>query len=168
MNQQPKHFILFAPLLGLVMTSALAGCAPPDNSSASAVAAVDPVPEDNAGSERPSSGDDIAIGGTGWLSIGTDGAVLTTHLDADGTYRDYRNGEFLYVGSWERREDRRLCFVPRETNLYGACWELDDAGGSRGVNATNEAGRTIQLKRVAYRPPEVEAAEADPDSQTGA
>lgn len=108
------------------------------------------------------STEQVAMAGTGWLAIGADESVYTTQFDADGTYRDYRNGEFVQQGEWQRREDGRLCFTPADETTLGACWEtkgLKDDGTMRALDAD---GRAIELRRVTYLPPAArEAAEGD-------
>ena len=124
----------------------------------SAEAPSDP-PADQGSPER------IAMAETGWLTIGRDGSVHTTQFDADGTYRDYRNGEFLQSGTWRRREDGLLCFTPASQDRLGACWEtkgLEDDGTMRALDAD---GRTIQLRRVSYLPPKASEAEAGEEEE---
>ncbi|MEE4204850.1 MAG: hypothetical protein V2I39_01065 [Erythrobacter sp.] len=102
----------------------------------------------------------LAMAETGWLTVGRDGSVFTTQFDADGTYRDYRNGEFVQSGTWRRREDGLLCFSPAEQDRLGTCWEtrgLDEDGTMR---ALDPDGRAIELRRVSYLPPAA-AEEAD-------
>ena len=61
----------------------------------------------------------IPMAGTAWLTVGTDGAVQTTLIDADGRYRDMRNGELFGEGTWQLLPNGTICFEP-ETGV-GAC-----------------------------------------------
>lgn len=108
---------------------------------------------DQGGGTGDNTGDNevIAMAGTGWLTIGNDGAVQTTFLDSDGRYRDFRNGELLAEGGWERAPDDRLCFEPDAGR--GACWvtKAPDADGS--ILVTDADGKSVEIKRVAYIAP---------------
>lgn len=114
------------------------------------------------------SSERIAMAETGWLTIGRNGAVYTTQFDADGSYRDYRNGEFLQSGSWRRREDGLLCFTPSAQERFGACWEtqgLEDDGTMRALDAD---GGAIELRRVTYLPPKAIEGEGSGATEDGA
>ena len=94
---------------------------------------------------------------TAWLTVGTDGAVQTTLIDAEGRYRDMRNGELFGEGTWQQRPNGTICFEP-ETGV-GACWETETTGDDGTLKAVNGDDRRIELKRVTYTPPET--AESD-------
>lgn len=91
--------------------------------------------------------------GTAWRTNGEDGAVFSTYLDEDGTYRDMKNGQPLQQGSWEALEGDRICFTPDAEDRSGECWETEvpDANGT--MRATSDKGRTIELRRIAYVAP---------------
>ena len=118
------------------------------NSSSDSADAGDTAEE---ASDATGSSDTLAMAETGWLTVGTDGAVQTTFFDAGGRYRDLRNGNLLSEGNWQQRPDGALCFEP-DAGL-GACWTTssDEDGGT--VIATNGDGKRIEIKRVTYVAP---------------
>lgn len=142
------------PSLAILTALALAGCA--DNAEDSATANSDPAPEAGATPETtPSPDTDITVAESGWLTVGTDGAVQTTFFDPDGRYRDLRNGEPFGEGAWEQRPDGKVCFEPDSGR--GACWETDQADENGEAKATNGDGKSIVIKQITYlAPPEVE------------
>lgn len=93
---------------------------------------------------------------TGWRVRGEDGAVYTTYLDADGSYRDFKNGDPLQVGTWEERVDGKLCFTPEEEGRIGECWALKPLDSDGMMQPVSDAGKTIDLRQVTYLPPEGE------------
>ncbi|WP_407875644.1 hypothetical protein [Qipengyuania nanhaisediminis] len=115
------------------------------DSAASTPAAEQPPTEEEAGTE-------IAMAGTAWLTVGTDGAVQTTFVDEDGRYRDFRNSEPFGQGSWEQRPDGTICFEPDSGT--GACWEIEPDGSETDIFATDSEGRRIDIKRITYAPPQ--------------
>jgi len=153
---RPRRLLWLAPLLLAACDGAevLSPAATATGSGESAETPSEPEAEEKS-PER------LAMAETGWLTIGRDGSVYTTQFDADGTYRDYRNGEFLQEGKWRRSEDGLLCFTPATQDRPGACWEtlgLEDDGTMRARDAD---GRAIQLRRVSYLPPETAANDED-------
>ncbi|EAQ28775.1 hypothetical protein NAP1_14288 [Erythrobacter sp. NAP1] len=105
----------------------------------------------------------LAVTDSGWLTVGTDGAVQTTFFDEGGRYRDLRNGAPFAQGSWEQRPDGTICFEP-DSGL-GACWETEAEDENGLVIATNGDGKSIEIKRVTYLPPPAEEeAEAESDA----
>ncbi|MHA7820848.1 MAG: hypothetical protein ACX930_14470 [Erythrobacter sp.] len=135
-----------------VAALALAGCTAAEEEGSSGGG--------DAGSEAgatpeptPTRDTDIAVSESGWLTVGTDGAVQTTFFDADGRYRDLRNGELFGEGNWQQRPDGKVCFEPDSGR--GACWETDAADENGEANATDGDGKTITIKRITYvAPPE--------------
>lgn len=101
--------------------------------------------------EPETQGRDISFSETAWLTVGTDGAVQTTFFDADGRYRDLRNGALTAQGGWERRGDGMLCFEPDTGS--GACWDTGPVDDKGEAIATDTAGMRIVIKRVAYIAP---------------
>jgi len=100
---------------------------------------------------------------TAWLSVSEEGVVYTTFLDPDGRYRDIRDGQIAYQGTWEQNASSELCFSP--DNAMGACWEHGAPGLDGVMRATNRAGRSIEVKRITYTP---RAAPAPSDAATDA
>ncbi|QIQ87276.1 hypothetical protein [Erythrobacter sp.] len=154
----PRHLFLIAPLL-LAACEGAEVLSPADTATGGggdgAEAAAEPQAEEQ-------SSEQVAMAGTGWLAVGADGSVYTTHFDADGTYRDYRNGEFVQQGEWQRREDGRLCFTPADEARLGACWETKGLKDDGTMRARDADGRAIELRRVTYLPP---AAEQSADAE---
>lgn len=89
---------------------------------------------------------------SGWLTVGADGGVQTTFLDADGRYRDLRNGEQVAQGSWQQRPDGSLCFEP-DTG-FGACWTIEPLEDDGSAIAVNGEGKRIEVRRVSYIGPD--------------
>lgn len=159
---RPRHLFLIAPLL-LAACEGAEVLSPADTASGGGgeEAPAEPQPEEQ-------SPEQVAMAGTGWLAIGADGSVYTTHFDADGTYRDYRGGEFVQQGEWQRREDGRLCFTPADEARLGACWETQGLQDDGTMRAQDADGRAIELRRVTYLPPATgEAGEGDKNGGDG-
>lgn len=96
--------------------------------------------------------------GTAWRSTAEDGARYTTYLDADGTYRDIRNGDPWQSGSWSYRDggkEPELCFTPDAENAVERCWKPGRMSDGT-MRAESDAGREIELERVDYFPPAAE------------
>ena len=140
----------------LIPMMLLASCsAPPEGG--------DSVEEEAAGAGQTasdSSGSDIVFAESGWLVVGEDGAVYTTMLDPDGTYRDFRDGEALDTGTWQKRDDGELCFTPAKEGRTGECWALGKLEEGGTVRATADSGLETILTRVAYNAPD-DSSEAD-------
>ena len=136
--------LLAVPALTLALT--LAGCTgePADGGGTSALSE-SPTPE-----AAPSSSE-LAVAQTGWLSIGADGAVQTTFFDADGRYRDLRNGEPFAQGGWEQRPDGSICFEPDEG--AGACWMTGAPDAAGEIIVTSTDGKAIAIRRITYMAP---------------
>lgn len=137
-------------ILSLIVALALSSCAAEgeESSSEDTVAA----PEAGATPEiEPPSDTDISVSESGWLTVGNDGAVQTTFFDADGRYRDLRNGEPFAEGSWEQRPDGRVCFEPDSGR--GDCWETDKADENGEASATNGDGKVVAIKQITYLAP---------------
>ena len=105
--------------------------------------------------------------GTAWRVSAEDGARYVTYLDAEGRYRDLRNGDPWQEGGWsleaapgDEEGQVLLCFQPEGDNVRERCWEtgkLDDGK----LIVTSGGGRRVQLEKVAYEAPQdAETAEA--------
>ena len=99
--------------------------------------------------------------GTAWRAVSEDGARFTTYLDADGTYRDLRNGDPYQTGGWNF-DGEEICFTPENENDRGDCWTpgvlRDDT-----VTMSRSDDFNIELEKVEYTPPE-DAAESDDEA----
>jgi hypothetical protein len=121
-------------------------------------------PEDEApGQLSPES---LAMAETAWLSVGEDGSVYTTYLDPDGKYRDTSNGEVVYAGEWDQNTQGQLCFNPDKGE--GVCWAHKSPGLNGVMRAKHPDGHAIELKRIAYVPPEEPSETAEESSEPGA
>ena len=100
-----------------------------------------------------------AFSATAWRALAADGARYTTYLDADGTYRDLRNGDPWQTGKWTHADSpqgRLLCFTPDHDNGVERCWEPGRMSEGA-MRAESETGLSIELERVEYSlPPEVD------------
>lgn len=152
MNARARNFALLAVSPAL----ALAACSPAsDGADASEADAA----SGEAAAQAPSA---LPLSESGWLTVGSDGAVQTTFFDANGRYRDLRNGVELAGGSWEQRTDGTICFEP-DAGL-GACWETMAPDENGTAIATNADGKSIAIKQVTYiAPPQSEDSEAETD-----
>ena len=130
---------------------ALAGCSPeaeeasdaPEDATAEASATPtgQPAPE--------------VFAATAWRVVAEDGARYTTMLDADGTYRDLRNGDPWQTGAWtysDGEQGKFLCFTPEDEGGVERCWEPGRMTGDT-MRATGDSGTNIELERVDYEPP---------------
>ena len=97
------------------------------------------------------SPESLVMAETAWLSVSSAGAVYTTFLDPDGRYRDLRDGQVVYTGSWEQNAASELCFTP-DTGR-GTCWRHGLPGLDGVMRATDRDGRAIEVKRISYAPP---------------
>lgn len=150
--------IILTAIVAVLGTMSVSACSESGGDGSDTTEATD-------GAEQSTSSEDssVTFSESGWLVVGEDGAVYTTMLDADGAYRDLRNGDPLYSGEWEKRDDNEVCFVPDEAGKAGDCWKLDDADKDGTVRATNSADRSIELRRISYVGPgeESDAAAAE-------
>jgi hypothetical protein len=154
--------MLFASIL------LLAGCNQPQEQGSDETAEVTPAQEADgeAGDTAPATGvdaeptpdatptpEELAMTGTAWRVVGEDGAIYTTFLDAEGEYRDMKNGDPWAEGTWERLADGRLCFTPSDEDRAGGCWSLGKHNTDGSMRVTSDAGREIELQQVTYLAP---------------
>ncbi len=149
--------------IALLEVAALAACSPPaDNatgtelggSGVSAVATASMEPKDAPVPD--------GFARTAWRVMAEDGARYTTYLDADGSYRDLRNGDPWHEGQWTYTtgDTPRLCLEPEGENAVERCWEPGPSDGDT-MEATGDDGRTIELERVEYVPVPDDADDAE-------
>ena len=133
---------------------ALSGCAAQEQDAAENPAlAVDSTAESKPEAESFDPAQMPAMSLTGWRVLGEDGAVYTTYFDADGSYRDFKNGEELQSGTWDERNDGQLCFTPAVEHRIGECWKLGMVGSDKIMTPVSDAGKTIELRQVTYIAP---------------
>ena len=134
--------------IGLVL--AMAGCSPrssaPDEGNTANTGASESAPA----SDAPLPSD---FTGTAWRSDGTDGARYTTYIDAQGRYRDWRDGQPWASGTWENSGNGAVCFTPDGDNVLRRCWQPDKMTADGTMTATAEDGHKIELTEVDYSPP---------------
>ena len=148
-----------ASLAALALCLPAMACAPEEEEQA------DPAAISEGEDAQPASDDTpqpahSEFSDTAWRVMAEDGARYVTYIDADGTYRDYRNGEPWQEGSWkfdpaEESSDGAdlLCFTPDAEDGSERCWEpgrlLDDE-----LIVTSGGGRRVALEKVTYVAPE--------------
>lgn len=159
-SQRLARLATLATLVG----SLSAGCTPdPGAEAAVAVAAgdVSSPSADASGPSEPAEPRDFA--GTAWRVVSDEGARFTTYLDADGTYRDLRNGDAYQQGSWTWNADgesRELCFEPDAESGINRCWSPGQMDGDTMI-VTGGENRRIEARRVDYIAPAVDEDEED-------
>lgn len=129
------------------------------------LAACTPTEEEPAVEPTESGGEEIAEGPEGspapdsfsetaWMVRAEDGARYVTQFDADGTYRDLRNGDPWQQGGWsfaEGPEGKQLCFKPKDEAGVERCWLPGRMKGDTMI-ARGPGDRRIELQRVEYEP----------------
>lgn len=158
MRLSPAMLALAAPA-----AFALSACTPESESGGEATAPSEP--SEAAQPEETTS--DLTLAESGWLVVGEDGAVYTTMLDPDGTYRDFRNGEALQSGEWEKRQADEVCFVPSDNGKAGDCWTLGSLERDNTVRATDSEDRPVELRKISYVGPGEGDGEEDGDQDSG-
>lgn len=151
-TEKPQPLARLTATCATVLMLTLAGCAAPSVPQTGSNAGT--TDEKEADAEQ--SARNLVMAESAWLSVSENGEVYTTFLDPDGRYRDLNAGELAFAGRWEQDADGQLCFAPDRGKAQ--CWEHDVPGADGTMRASNPAGRSIALKRVAYTPP----APADP------
>ena len=105
--------------------------------------------------DRPT--EPITMAGTAWDANDSNGAVYTTFIDPEGTYRDFRDGKVWQIGSWDRPGGNRICFKPDnpvEEDGSRLCWTVRQPGEDGVMVAIDEDGREVTVREVEYVPPE--------------
>ncbi len=140
--------------ISLVALVGLAACTP----AADEVGGTDDTAAVERGVDESDNPAPDTFGGTAWRVTAEDGARYVTLLDADGAYRDLRNGDPWQTGNWTYADGpggKQLCFVPDHENGLERCWQPGRISDDTMV-ATGPGERRIELTRVEYRPPAVE------------
>ena len=141
------------------MALAVAACSP--SAEIEGESATDAAPQSAATPSGKPLPDSFA--GTAWRVMADDGARYVTMLDADGRYRDLRNGDAWQEGGWtaaEGPEGKQICLTPDAQGGIETCWV---AGRMRGdtMIATGPEDRRIELTRVDYVGPEAQDSAED-------
>ncbi|MCJ7421902.1 hypothetical protein [Sphingomicrobium astaxanthinifaciens] len=108
--------------------------------------------------DQVSSVADTPYADTSWEWTATDGTVMTSSFNADGSFVVAGGGEVRDQGSWSWT-DGKVCLDSRIDDAGDACWSGPPgpvAEGERFVTS-NEDGEDIEVTRVAHRTPVVEA-----------
>lgn len=106
---------------------------------------------ETAGNGEADRKERISMSETAWLTVSSEGFVHTTFIDADGSYRDYRQGTLLFTGDWRENPEGELCFSPEEG--AGECWSFTRPEKDGTMRIRDGDGREIMLKRITYTPP---------------
>ena len=154
MRLPPALLALTAPV-----AFTISGCTPETDTSGDTAPSSEPAAE----VQPEETSTDVTLAESGWLVVGEDGAVYTTMLDSDGTYRDFRNGEEFQSGEWQKRDSDELCFVPSEAGKAGDCWTLGALDQNNTMRATDSEDRTVELRKISYVGPGV----GDEDAESG-
>lgn len=139
-----------ATLIALALLAAGCSAEPQDSEAAGDGTPADALEQDTEANAAPGS-----FAETAWRSTSEDGALFTTYLDRDGTYRDLRNGDPWQTGQWtfNATGDERLCFTPDDEDGVERCWKPESM--REGTMAASGPGdRRIELERVDYQLPE--------------
>ena len=151
-------------VLGLTLT--LGGCAKeeetaaePAEGTAAEAPAAELTPEQVAAEEAEEQVHS-EFSETAWRVMAEDGARYITYIDADGTYRDLRNGNPWQQGSWtfDKAQDGGgdsdlLCFVPDAEDASERCWEPGRLQDNELI-VTSGGARRVSLEKVTYVAPE--------------
>lgn len=143
------------PFPMIMLPLLLASCAPADEGNEAGEGAIVSV-EDSGGSTDEGAGTAPDLERTAWRAEGADGAIYITYLDADGLYRDFRNGDPWRDGNWLRNDAGKLCFTPANEALTGDCWTLKKPNTKGVMRTNNGAGLSIKLQQVTYVAPDAE------------
>ncbi len=139
-------------LLALAPIAVLASCSAPSEDGESADESIPVSPAERAAISVDETSDQksVALANSAWRLEGEDGAIYTTYLDGDGTYRDFKNGEPFQDGEWQEVTEGRVCFTPSNDERRGECWvnEPQDMNGS--MRTTSDSGKTVELRQVTY------------------
>lgn len=147
-------------LVTLLCGLALAACAPGAEEAAQEGAGGDSKQAEGAANDKaiPDS-----LAETAWLARAEDGARYVTYFDADGTYRDLRNGDFLQSGTWTYADGpggKQICLEPQAENAVKMCWQPDKMDGAAMI-ATGPDDRRIELQRIDYVAPDAEGGDGE-------
>ena len=138
--------------VSIVLALGLGACAPPVDEPASQEETAPAETGEEAGEESAPEG----FAETAWRVTSENGARYATYFDAEGRYRDLRNGDAWQEGDWTYSDGpsgKQLCMTPDEENGVETCWQpgrVDDDT----MFATGPGDRRIKLTRVNYQAPE--------------
>lgn len=149
--------LLIAPAALLVAAACSEGTG--ETGGSLTAGSADAAVEEESDEGEEDSSRTIPMTETGWLTVGSDGSVLTTFFDSGGRYRDFRNGEPLGEGRWEQRPDGSVCFDP--DSGAGECWETDSPEDDGSMIVTNEDDKRIGVRRVTYTAPQTDEEASD-------
>lgn len=145
-------------ITGFGLAALLAACTPADSGADEAETTAEATPTDTP-SDDPAP---EVFAATAWRATAEDGARYITYLDADGTYRDIRNGDPWQTGSWTydaASGTKLLCFTPDDENGVQRCWKPGAISGDT-MEATSDSGKRIALDRMEYQAPAEDDVEA--------
>ncbi|MCJ8190373.1 hypothetical protein [Sphingomicrobium aestuariivivum] len=95
---------------------------------------------------------------TSWEWTSADGTVMTTSYNADGSYVTTGGGSVQDQGSWTW-QDGKICDDSDMDDAADMCWSGPPQAVAEGDSfvATSDGGEDVEVKRVAYVQPRLEA-----------
>ncbi len=79
-----------------------------------------------------------------------DGKATVAVLNPDGTYTDTQGGEVIESGSWEDRDDGKVCFDSEGGDDTVVCYTLGEAAEDGTQTATPDNGsETLTVRKTA-------------------
>lgn len=112
------------------------------------------IPESETDLAGEVKNSDPRFADTAWEWQSAEATIVTTNLDAAGTYRTAGAGELLDQGRWQVKDDR-LCFDSELLDDEPGCFLAEkfyplDLGET--WETENDDGETARFTRVAYQP----------------
>ena len=143
--------------LAMMASLAIISCAPAVEETAAEPEGIETGSEsgDADGNNLPES-----FAETAWISRSEDGARYTTFFDADGSYRELRNGDPRQTGEWsfaEGPEGKQVCVQPDAEAGVKSCWRPDSIEDGK-LLVSGPEGKRVALQRADYSAPGAEDA----------
>ena len=77
-----------------------------------------------------------------------DGKPTIAVLTADGIYSDTQDGEIVESGTWEEREDGKVCFDPAGEDTPATCFTVGETDPDGTFVATPDEGEPLTIRKV--------------------
>ena len=77
-----------------------------------------------------------------------DGTPTTAVLMDDGTYSDTQNGEVIEAGTWQERDDGKVCFDPEGDDTPDTCFTIGETAADGTFVATPDEGEPLTIRKV--------------------
>ena len=136
-------------VLALLTGVALVSCTPAEEEPAAETEGTEAEP---AGAEDGADNVPESFAETAWISRSEEGARFVTYFDADGTYRELRNGDPRQTGEWsfaEGPEGKQICVQPDAGAGEKSCWQPDRMKDGKLI-VTGPEGKRVELQRADY------------------